>query len=871
MQLKNYQTNTLNFLRKFFEQARICGHKQAFENIVSNPEISYRLGKLKSEYTVWNSIPNTPRVCLKVPTGGGKTIIAAHAIKIVSEMWIEKEFPVVLWFTPSDTIKQQTAEALKNPRHPYREVLDEQFGGHVKIFDIDEKFNIRPSDIEQNLCIIVSTIQSFTKKDTEKYNVYKHNENLEPHFTHITAQEGMEKDENGNLKYSFANLLYNNKPIMIVDEAHNVVTNLSAETQGRINPSAIIELTATPRLQNNTLYNVYASELKEEEMIKLPIALTEHNNWELAVTEAIAKRSELEKAAQHEKDYVRPILLFQAQDIKGDVTVEKLKEHLINIHQIPESEIAIATGDQKELDGINIFDKNCSIRYIITVQALKEGWDCSFAYVLCSLANVQSDTAVEQLLGRVMRMPYAKSRSISALNKAYAYVISSKFGEATGCIVKKLTNKGFSDNEALSVIEQIPSSNDLFSSSMQPNKVILKSDTVIKAQDIPSTITLKREDNGLQSITFTSQTTIEDIEKVKEVIGDNNENVKFELENKFANYKKEQEEASPAKNGETFKVPKMMVELQGELELADSEIVFEYFDWNLNDYAPYQLNENEFTITKQGNGFSIDIDKNTLIYNAMGEEQYNMSFISVDSWTPENLVRWLDKQLRDAYFSQAIMVKWLSDVINYLLEYRGLKLAELMLAKYALANKLKSRIQMAYEKARQNSYQTALFTPQARVELNFDNGFEFFDNMYDDVLCYRGHYKFSKHYLGSNRVPDFDGGIDGEEFQCAKAIDTNPNVKYWIRNVAKHKNSFWLPTSTDKFYPDFIAVLNDNRILVVEYKGKHLIDNADTREKKQIGDLWQSKSNGKGLFIIAEKNRDGLTTAEQINEIINKK
>ena len=157
----------------------------------------------------------------------------------------------------------------------------------------------------------------------------------------------MEKDENGMTKFSFANLLYHHRPIMIIDEAHNAVTNLSAEMQGRINPSAILEFTATPRLKNNTLYNVRATELKEEEMIKLPIVLTEHNNWELAITEAIAKRDELEKASEHENDYVRPILLFQAQDKDGTTNVEVLKKHLIDVHGISENEIAIATGEQK--------------------------------------------------------------------------------------------------------------------------------------------------------------------------------------------------------------------------------------------------------------------------------------------------------------------------------------------------------------------------------------------------------------------------------------------------------------------------------------------------------------------------------------------
>ena len=867
MQLKNYQINTLNVLRKFFEEARICGHKQAFENITSNPEISYRLGKLKSDYTVWSTIPNTPRVCLKVPTGGGKTILAAHSLKIVSEMWLERELPVVLWFTPSDQIRRQTAEALKNPRHPYREALDEQFGGHVKVFDIDEKFNIRPADIEQNLCVVVSTIQSFSHRDTAKYNVYKHNENLEPHFAHIQAQEGMEKDENGQLKYSFANLLFEQRPIMILDEAHRVVTNLSAEMQGRINPSAVIEFTATPHLKNNTLYNVYASELKDEEMIKLPIALTEHNNWEMAVTEAIAKRAELEKAAQYEREYVRPVLLFQAQNVNSEITVEKLKDNLINVQQIPENEIAIATGEQKELDGINIFDRNCPIRYIITVEALKEGWDCSFAYVLCSLANVHSDTSVIQLLGRVMRMPYAQKRKISALNKAYAYVLSPKFGDATECIVSKLGDKGFSDEEAQSVVEQIPMSNDLFSSNPQSNKVILKQETLIKTNDVPESIKVQKESNGELSLTFTAQTTQADIDKVKPML---DENARYELDNKFANYQKVQTEESPAKKGEKFKVPQMMLELQGELELADPEIVFEYFDWDLNEFAPYQLSEAEFKISKQGNGFMIDLDNRCLKYSVTGEEQMVMSFVDTDNWTVESLVRWLDKQLRNSYFSQAVMIKWLTNVVNYLIEQRGLKIAELMLAKYALVTKLQNKMNDAYNAARKTSYQTSFFAPQARVELNFDNGFQFSDKMYENELCYRGKYKFSKSYLGANHVPVIDGGEGGEEFECAKALDTNKYVKYWIKNVACNQNSFWLPTSTDKFYPDFVTMLNDGRILVVEYKGKHLIDFADTKEKLAIGKLWESKSNGKGLFLMAEKVKDGLTTAEQINDIIEK-
>ncbi len=71
------------------------------------------------------------------------------------------------------------------------------------------------------------------------------------------------------------------------------------------------------------------------------------------------------------------------------------------------------------------------MKIVITVEALKEGWDCSFAYVLASLQNINSATDVEQLLGRVLRMPYAKLRQNDELNKAYAHVISSSIAQAT--------------------------------------------------------------------------------------------------------------------------------------------------------------------------------------------------------------------------------------------------------------------------------------------------------------------------------------------------------------------------------------------------------------------------------------------------------
>ena len=859
MQLKNYQIQTLNVLQKFFEQCRIAGPQAAFTNITSDFEIATRLGALKSDYVVWDSIKNTPRVCIKIPTGGGKTIVGAHAIKIVADTWCETENPFVLWVVPSDSIRRQTSEALKNPRHPYRKVLDEQFNGKVRVFDLDEKFNIRPADVENGACIVVTTIQAFRQSKTEKYNVYAHNEELEPHFTKIIATPSMDLDDKGQPKFSFANLINHLHPIMIVDEAHNEISALTQDTFGRLNPAAIVEMTATPQTNNNTLYNVRAAELKEEEMIKLPIELREHEDWEQAITEAIAKRKELEDAAANEKDYVRPIILFQAQDKNGEHNVDSLNNYLTDVMNIPKEEIAIVTGEQKELDGIDVFSKDCKVKYIITVEALKEGWDCSFAYVLCSLANVRSNTAVIQLLGRVMRMPYAKNRKISALNKAYAYVMKDGFaGQAAEELVQALQKRGFDSNEAQSAIQQKPVEIPGLFGRPEQNKIDL--DKPLDGLFVPQTIKLE---NNNKTIVFTDETKQEDVELLCQNMTATKAN---EVRTKFYNFQHEEKEQSFAAQNKEFKVPTVCIQFaeQDSFVLAEPDIIFEQSDWNIEEYAKPVLTPAEFSIEQQGTGYVIDIDGNKLAFTA-SNEQLTMDSIEVESWTAANLIHWLDLRLHQDDIPQPIMVEWLRKLVEYLQNERRLPMAELMMAKYALLNKIKAKIDVARQKARKDNFNQYMFGRPERVKLDFDFGVEFKDHIYDGLPTYHGNYKFQKHFLGSTKVPVMD---TEEEIECAKAIDSLPNVAYWVRNVARHPNSFRLPTSSDYFYPDFVALMNDGRILVVEYKGGHLLSSDDTKEKENIGQLWQKQSDGKGVFVMASKNAGGLNVSEQIRHAL---
>ena len=870
MQLKQYQTDTLNTLRRFFEQARLAGPKAAYEAITTEPEQAARIGRYAGPYAPLAELPDVPYVCLRLPTGGGKTILAAHSITIARDAWVEKDYPLVIWLVPTDRIRQQTAEALKHPHHAYRQTLNEAFDGRVRVFDIADFTHIRPHDLRDHCCIVVGTIQTLRVTNTSGRKVYAHNENLEPHFSGVrdTAQ-GLEQSATGTVKFSFANLLHLHRPLMIVDEAHNAVTGLTREMQARINPSAIIEFTATPKLKSNILHSVSAQELKQAEMIKLPIMLTEHTSWQNAVNGAIAARASLDKTAKTDANYIRPIVLFQAQPKNEEVTVDVLKKHLLEIENAPETAIAVATGDMRELDGINLFDPHCPIEYVITIEALKEGWDCSFAYVFCSVSRIKSAVDVEQILGRVLRMPYASRRKAAELNRAYAFLSEPETGIAARALVDKLVAMGFEEDEALDNVEPVRSELDddgLFSPDefRRPTfrHILTATPEVAAALDKIQLagLTVSSIEGGKFEIAVAGRTS----DKLAEAYRQLSPAEREPLAEIFAQHELEAKlRLSPAERRETFRVPRLMTEIQGQLEFADTDVFMESHDWALLNH-PARLDEHEFAIRETAHGFEIDLDGNRLTYRFAGEQEQLSLNVDVEGWTQETLVLWLDKQVRQPDVGQAELVKWLSGLTTHLINFRSLHVSALMRCKFLLARRIRDKIDSIRREERKSVYQARLFEPGAKPEVSFDNAFVFRDGMYQGERRYRGRWHPSKHFLGSHAVPAFDGADDGEEIQCARTIDILPEVKFWVRNVARHRASFWLPTATDKFYPDFVAQLADDRLLVVEYKGSRDADSSDTAEKRTIGELWQRASNGKGVFIVVEKSVNGRDMRQQL-------
>jgi type III restriction enzyme len=872
MELKSFQHAALDTLKIYLERARILGDpEQAFIQTLRQREPDRNL----PPYRMIQGLAGVPNVCLRLPTGGGKTLLAAHTIAEAGRSYLERDYPVVLWLVPTNTIRKQTAEALKKPSHPYRAAIDDAFEGRVSVFDIGDIAQIRPQDLTERVSVIVSTIQSLRITNTEGRKAYAHSENFEPHFAHISENTpGLERSEDGRIKFSFVNLMAFHRPLVIVDEAHKAGTNLSFDMLAALRPSCIVEFTATPnndpRSGSNVLFRASAVEVKAAEMIKLPIILTEHPDWRSAIHDAIETRARLADTAKNDARYIRPLTLFQAQDKGQEVTVEVLKKYLVENENIPPERIAIATGEQRELDSINLFDPACPVEHIITVEALKEGWDCSFAYVLCSVANICSATDIEQLLGRVLRMPYAESRSNEVLNHAYTHVSSPRFGEGARMLADTLVEKmGFEPDEAAANMllrqAEIPGmyrNGNLFD---RPPVLLQTLDSAPDLTgldaDVAARVKVKEQPDGTVTVS---------------IDGD----IPEELEQKLLATAKSPERRatmraavhrhriirrnsiSPAARGEKFAVPRLYLYIQGKMEFVEEELILDLGGWTLSNYAA-ELSLAEFAIRETAERWEVDLKGEKVVYRHLDQTiQLELGLLKLD-WTDRQLSRWLDKECRQPDITQPVLLEFCRKVVAWLMEKRGLSLNELLRFKYQLAKALQQKIKAYRQQAYASGYQTFLFGPKAQVETSFADGFAFErDRPYPAAWFYQGAYQFKNHFFGM--VGELES--KGEEFECAKLIDNLPQVKHWIRNLAgRPQTSFWLPTSTDRFYPDFVAQLQDGRIFVIEYKGAHLVDTQDTKEKQNIGELWAAKSGGKGLFLMAEKlNSQGRDTYAQI-------
>jgi len=862
--LKDYQQRTIDALRMYFALCSGASDAKVAFELASKAQFGMPI-----PYREVGELPGLPYVCLRIPTGGGKTLVACHSVGVAVQDLLHANTAVVLWLVPSNTIRDQTLAALKDRTHPYRQALEAGVNG-AAVLDVEDALYVRRATLDGATTVIVSTLQSFRVEDTVGRRVYRQDGNLGEHFDPLPEQVAgsVERYGNGKPVPSLANVLCVRRPIVIVDEAHNARTDLSFETLARFNPSCIIEFSATPAKgdhASNVLHSVSAAELKAEQMIKMPIRLETRPDWQELLSDAIRCRGRLEKAAWEERrttgEYIRPIMLLQAQPReKGDpsaITVDRLLTALLIDHKVPREEIAVATGEQRELDAIEDISKDdCRIRYVITVQALREGWDCPFAYVLCSVAEMRSSTYVEQILGRVMRLPKAELKRNEDLNSAYAFSASADFNRVATALQDGLVSNGFERQEAEEFVVR---------AGPEGGQDVLWTDDslwgVVKVtlDEIPDMSGLDPEiaakvivDADTKTLVFRGIMRDEDCRQLKHCVATQRDRASIDRAYQLSNARVTTAPKSPSQMGVRLDVPVLAVK-QGEFFEQFEETHLLERHWELANCDP-TLSESDYSSERPGGqtGLVYVTDTGDIRSRFIGTLHEQMRAFDDDSnWSIADLVLWLEKATCAASwrheFTQEESGIFLTRLVQTLSSQRGIPLSRLVNDKYRLRQAVARKITALREEARRQSYQS-LLRPDCMTPLVVrpDVCFSYAPGQYPYSARYTGRYRFDKHYY-----PEVgDLRAEGEEFECAQQLDQRDSIEVWVRNIANRPHdSFWLQTSTDKFYPDFVCRLKDGRYLVVEYKGEGYV-NQDAEEKKNLGELWEKRSNGLCRFAM---------------------
>ena len=407
-----------------------------------------------------------PHVCLKVPTGGGKTLLAAAALERLG-----RQTGLALWVVPTRAIYEQTRAALRDRRHPYRQILERASGGRVELFE--KETPLSALDLRNCMCVMLLMLPAANRqkgreflrmfRDSGRYpTLFPDSRDAPGEARLLSAFPDLERTRPGGPpKQSLFNVFKMLRPVVILDEAHKAYGKNReageefARSVNRLDPRMTIELSATPtRGISNLLVDIRGSALKAEEMIKLPVQVFSvvGAEWTHVLANAHGELERLEAEARSlqasDGRYIRPIAVVRVERTGKDqrdgrrVHAEDVRERLVRHLGVPERAVAVKSAERDELAGVDLMSELCPIRWVITKSALMEGWDCPFAYVLAMLDNTTAKRALTQLVGRVMRQPHARRTGREALDRCYVYCWNTKVGDAVAYVKAGLEEEG---------------------------------------------------------------------------------------------------------------------------------------------------------------------------------------------------------------------------------------------------------------------------------------------------------------------------------------------------------------------------------------------------------------------------------------------
>ncbi|MCR4316769.1 MAG: DEAD/DEAH box helicase family protein [Planctomycetes bacterium] len=874
--LKEYQQESLDAIARFCQSV-----KKHVDAGSSQPVHEAYFEETGRQYHEIPQLSGVPYFCLRVPTGGGKTLVAAHAIGVIARHLGQSEYPLCLWVTPSTTIRDQTLRGLRNREHPLYAGLRESLGASigVSILTLEEALSASRAMLSNSATIVVTTIQSYRirnekgEEDKSTRKVYEDNGYLMDHFANLSAlaSEQLADGTERTVTRSLANAMSLRGPIVIMDEAHNARTRVSFDSLSRFGPLAVLELTATPSQRHdpsndeyasNVLHAVSALQLSREGMIKLPIELESRGDWIDVLATTVERRTALEKRAREWEAiggrFIRPIALIQAQSRNKNRethTVDAIKTALVEQLKVPSERVRIATGDQDELGNEDLGSKDCVVEYIVTVEKLREGWDCPFAYVLGSVGNVATATAVEQLLGRVLRMPNATPTGVVELDRAYAIVQSKDVAETARSLGDTMVkNCGFDANSVRDALRV--HSDEKTQAKIFPIGAIPLSNPLAFGL-LPTSLENKLKYNEeAESLHIVEELTREETIILRDSLPE--QKSRDAVEDYFANSRAVGVSPKSIDNyAQPIRMPQLIVRDNDRNYLFEPQELDE-FVWNLGG-CDFRLKESEFS-SEPGVGKKITLGisrQGGMLYGgveAVRSRQLTLAFENRD-WSKTEVAKWLDTELRKGGsfigLTKSESQPWFLRVVDFLIAERGVDISVIVRKRNELANVLRDRL-ASHGRAQIRAATESLFgnlSPRI-IETSWEFPVLLEEEKYAPYSRYKGNFTFKKHAF------DAIGSLNGEEELCAKHIDDHQSVTRWLRNIeSESAGGFSLPLSPRRFFPDFLVELLGNRVAIVEYKGRHLAENSEELHKKETGELWASRSNGSCVFgWIVDKN-----------------
>ena len=890
MELKPYQHRVIKDLECFLsytqkEETPAKAFDQYWEDKLGLPYTPQLDGSFTGMKPYKDNVPNAVHIAIKVPTAGGKTFIAVNALHTINKHFYQGYAKAVVWLVPWSNLLQQTVNNLSNPNHPYREKLNSLFSNRVEVYEKDQLLqgaNFNPTSVTEQLNIFVFNFSSLriNSRKKEDRKVFQENGALESFRNTIVDKDLVLPDTD---ETALINVIRSLNPIVIVDESHNAESDLSVEMLNNLNPSLVLDLTATPKENSNIISFVNALALKKESMVKLPVVVYNHHKKEEVITSALHLQRQLELLAIEEEKltgkYIRPIILFQAQsNIKGknNTTFQKIKEKLVAL-KIPEEQIKIKTSGIDELKGIDLMSKDCPVKYIITVNALKEGWDCPNAYILASLADKSSAVEVEQILGRVLRQPYVVKHKEALLNMSFVLTASSKFNETLDSIVKGLQESGFSKDDYYA--EEAPEE------ELTPNEVL--SQNLFSEEPPPEYYVQSDEDFDVSAVEFNpnDEVTLETIGQQNTIVSQITEKAKVEGHTFEQKVNDLQIDDTTSIFTDIMKTAPKIYKIDGQFkEVANTLKLPQFFkkveEDELGEISLFEeLNAEDQYLNKLSllDGFKLSNYSSLVTFEDISKEIYAVDFNAQKRTATAQKV---SKRAKDILVD-TILSKPKASQVNQISSIVVSKLGDMT----------------PISQQELTKYVSQVFENLSKEQIRdiVDNDFIYVKRIKDKIGALTNRYAKERFKIGidSNKIIvkenftfpeklsflnpsttiskslyDREASMNNYEQKMIMEVASLDNILFWHRNLERGKG-FALNGFSSNHYPDFILHTKKGNTILLETKGD-VYDNDDSRNKNILGKTWAEKAGDsfKYFMVFEAKKVENTYTAKSVIEVL---